>query len=68
MTIQEAVDDLLKSEEFKVAAKNDAKLRVYAGRIRKEGAKTSAAIDLLQQFGYTVEIKKDKERKAKKTT
>lgn len=58
MTIDEAVKELLQSEDFKNAARQDAKLRVYAGRIKKEGVKTSAAIELLQQFNYTIEVNK----------
>ena len=59
MTIQEAINELIEREDFKNAARQDAKLRVYIGRIKKEGVKTGATIELLQQFGYKVEILKD---------
>jgi hypothetical protein len=59
MTIEKAIKDLLQSDGFKQAAKNDAKLRVYAGRIKKEGVKNGAAIDLLLMFGYKVDVTKN---------
>jgi hypothetical protein len=59
MTLDEAIGELLESETFKEAAKQDAKLRVYAGRIKKGGVKNNAAIILLQQFGYKIEVIKE---------
>lgn len=60
MTIEQAIVDLFESDKFKDAARKDAKLRVQAGRIKKEGIKPSAAIELLNKFGYEMVVKKSK--------
>lgn len=62
MSIETAIQKLLSSQEFKDAANKDAKLRVAAGRLKKEGIKYGKAIDLLLQFGYTIEVKKSKSK------
>lgn len=63
MTIEEAINQLVESSDFKEAARVDAKLRVQIGRIKKDGIKHSAAIELLQKFGYLVDIKKPPKKK-----
>lgn len=60
MTIEEAVEALLSSKEFKDAANKDSNLRVAAMRLKNEGVKYGKAIDLLLQFGYSIEVKKKK--------
>ena len=60
MTIEQAVEKLLNSQEFKDAANKDSNLRVAAMRLKKEGVKYGKAIDLLLKFGYKVEAKKKK--------
>ncbi len=62
MTIKEATEKLVTSEEFKAAAKqlSNAKLRVYLGRYKKGTLSECGALELLLQFGYTVEVKKVK--------
>lgn len=57
MTIDEAVKQLISSEEFKLDAREDAKLRVFLGRYNKGEIKNGAAIDMLLKYGYTVEVK-----------
>ena len=60
MTIEQAVEKLLSSQEFKNAANKDSNLRVAAMRLKNEGVKYGKAIDLLIQFGYKVEVKEPK--------
>lgn len=58
MTIQKAINDLIQSVAFKEAARTDAKLRVFLGRLRKQEIKTGAMVDLLIRFGYKIEVRK----------
>ena len=60
MTIEQAIDTLLNSQEFKEAANKDSGLRVAAMRLKNDGVKYGKAIDLLLQFGYKVEVKRPK--------
>lgn len=58
MTIEKAIGQLLTSEKFKEHARKDARLRIYLGRHQKGMLKTDAAIKLLLEFGYKIEVKK----------
>jgi hypothetical protein len=54
MTIKEAVAHLTASEQFKEDCRHDAKLRVYLGRLKKQGVKNGAAVELLEKYGYEI--------------
>lgn len=62
MTIETAIQHLINSEEFKTSAKisTNAKLRVYLSRYKKGTLSDCGGIELLNQFGYTIEIKRPK--------
>ncbi|MFT4154711.1 hypothetical protein [Parafilimonas sp.] len=64
MTIENALKQLIESEEFKAAAKltPNSKLRIYLGRHRKGTLGDCGAIELLKQFGYTIEANKVKKK------
>jgi len=66
MTIDEAINELINSEDFKQAARQDAKLRVSLGRINKGNANKTLKIDLLESFGYIVDVKSPNEKVIKK--
>jgi hypothetical protein len=63
MSIEKAIGKLLESNKFKEAANRDAKLRVAASRLRKEGIKYGKAVDLLFRFGYKIEVIEPKKAK-----
>ncbi|SFP92660.1 hypothetical protein [Parafilimonas terrae] len=65
MTIENAIKQLIISEEFKAAAKltANAKLRVYLGRYKKGTLSECGSIELLKQFGYTIEARKARNKK-----
>jgi hypothetical protein len=54
VTIQEALKQMVDSQDFKEAQKLDSGLRVYAGRIRKGTFTGGAAVKMLEAFGYKV--------------
>jgi hypothetical protein len=58
MTITKAITSLMASEDFKNAAKNDARLRVYLGRFRRGALGNCGSVELLLEFGYTIEVRK----------
>lgn len=62
MTIQKALSELFDSEAFKIAARQDGKLRLYLGRFKKGALKNGAATELLLQFGYRIEVYRSKAR------
>ena len=61
MTIPEAFDQLVDSEDFKAKAKTDAKYRVYLGRFKKGILGIGAMVEILVQNGY--EVKANRARK-----
>lgn len=63
MTLQNALNQLIASEEFKAAARTDAKLRVYKRRILAGALAYDTAIPLLLRFGYSLKIVKNVKRK-----
>lgn len=67
MDIQKALEDLLNSEDFKEKAreKNNTggKLRMFLTRYQRNEIKTSAAVSLLEEFGYGIEIVKKTNKK-----
>jgi hypothetical protein len=66
MTIDQAVKELLDSEEFKQAAKNKSTLRSLATRFNNAELKSGAKVELLLQFDYKIEAKKPRILKYKK--
>lgn len=62
MTVEKAIDQLIASDEFKTAAKSlsNSKLRVYLGRYNKGTLGPCGMIELLQTFGYTIDVKPPK--------
>jgi hypothetical protein len=58
MTIDQAVNELFESEEFKRASKKDAYLRNRLSRHRRGELKSGAKVELLITFGYTITAKK----------
>jgi hypothetical protein len=63
MTIDEAVLKLINSDSFKEKARHEAKLRVYLGRINKGTANKMIKIDLLEAFGYAINVKTPSKKK-----
>ena len=62
MTIEQAISELMGSEAYLTASRHDAALRVYLGRYRQGTLKNASAIELLEKFGYTIEVKKGKKK------
>lgn len=60
MTIKDAIKELLKSERFIEDSRKDAKLRVFRQRFLAGEIKNGAAITLLNEYGYKVEVIKKK--------
>lgn len=65
MNINKAMAELIGSEEFKAAAKQNARLRVYMGRYKKGTLGNCGTIELLLEFGYTIEVKAPNRKKHK---
>lgn len=61
-----AVEELIDSEDFKRQAKTDSNLRVFKTRFNKGELKNGAMVDLLINFGYTIEVKGGKKVVSKK--
>lgn len=60
MSIDEAVQNLFKSEEFKLAAKTKSTLRSLLTRFNNNELKSGAKVELLLQFGYKITVTKSK--------
>ncbi len=64
MKLQDAIQDLINSDAFKNKAKQKnaegGKYRMFLTRYNKGELKTGAAVDLLIENGYQIEIKKPK--------
>lgn len=62
MKVKDALNDLLKSEEFKDKAKSKdkdgGKLRMFVTRYQRGEVSTAGAVQMLQNFGYEVNIVK----------
>lgn len=58
MTIKEAIKELMKTDKFLEDARKDAKLRVFRQRFLAGEIKNGAAVSLLQEYGYKVEVSK----------
>lgn len=58
MTIEEAVKDLLQSEEFHQACQNTPYLRNQLSRFKRGELKAGSMVQLLTRFGYKIEAKK----------
>jgi hypothetical protein len=58
MTIEKAIAELLISERFLEDSRKDAKLRVALGRHKRNTLKNGAAIELLEKYGYAIDVKK----------
>lgn len=56
MTVQQALKKLVTLDKYYEESKNDARLRVYAGRIRKGDFQDGAAARLLESFGFKVMV------------
>jgi hypothetical protein len=60
MEVNSALEDLLKSNTFKEKAKEKNKdggrLRMFVTRYQRGQISTGAAVELLENFGYKVEI------------
>lgn len=62
MTIKDAIRELLKTDKFQEDARKDAKLRVFRQRFLAGEIKNGAAISLLQDYGYKVDIRKQHQK------
>lgn len=64
MELKESIQELISSQSFKNKAKQKnaegGKYRMFLTRYKKGELKTGAAIDLLLEHGYRLEIKKPK--------
>lgn len=63
MTLEQAIDKLINSEPFKEKAKQREEgsgLRVFLHRWRKGEIRACTAVDMLQQFGYTIDVEEPK--------
>jgi hypothetical protein len=63
MTIDEAIEELFESDEFKQVARNTSYLRTILRRYRNNELKSGAKVELLLEFGYTITAKKTARKK-----
>lgn len=56
MTIEKAVDQLLKTEKFAKDARKDARLRVFQQRHREGSLGKAAALAILVKYKYKIEV------------
>lgn len=63
MTVKQAIQKLLESDNFNEDARTDARLRVFRQRFNAGQIKNGAAINLLQLYGYKIEITESKKVK-----
>lgn len=56
ITIQEALLQMIETEKFKQAQRIEPSLRVYAQRIRRGEFRDGAAVEMLQAFGYKINV------------
>lgn len=65
MEVNEALEELLASQAFREKAKEKnnegGKLRMFVTRYQRNEISTSAAVALLEKFGYKVEIYSNKD-------
>jgi hypothetical protein len=62
MTVNQAIKELIESPEFKEASRDSSTLRVYIGRIKTGEAKTAIKIELLERFGYSIDVKSPRKK------
>jgi hypothetical protein len=58
VTIYQALEKLIDSEQFKIDARKDSSLRVFTLRFKKGEIKNGAAVEMLIRYGYTIHVKK----------
>lgn len=56
MTIEQAINKLIESKQFKEDCKQDARLRVFLGRLRAGTAKREMILTVLKAYGYNVKM------------
>lgn len=60
MTIKQAIQELMKSDNFLEKCRTDAKLRVFRQRYNAGMIKNGAAVNLLLTYGYKIDVIKGK--------
>lgn len=58
MTIQQALNELIESADFKEKARNHASYRVFNHRVRNGKIRETAIVKMLEKFGYKILVKR----------